>query len=208
MRTMPQRGERGRFIGRTQILEHAPRLTAKAASRVVADPRGCAYAVAWRAEDSMVGAFERRTGEEHAGRIERHGDALLVTIAGRSTLVRLKRTTPFRNAGWFVLLRCPGCGRTTQNLYLRGVLRCRRCAGLRWGCEGRRRVRIERQLLVAICGIDRLERTLGQSFGERLLSWKFEEKPWEARVRPLAGPLLSRRPKRRGRRPRVEVSSC
>lgn len=206
MRAMPARGERGRFLGRTGVLEFVPRLGAKAAARLVADPRGCAYGLSWRPEDTTAGIFGCQVGVE--GRMEILGDALLVTVAGRPTVVRLKKVTPYGNAGWYILLRCPYCPRTTGYLYLvHGTLACRRCAGLRWGSEGRRWARLEGSLHRLLAG----ERLLEERFRAAgilppadgdAFSWKLEEKPWEVRTHPLAGPLLPRAPKKRGRRPR------
>lgn len=214
MRAMPARGDRGRFLGRTGVLEFVPRLGAKAAARLVADPRGCAYGLSWRPEDTTAGIFGCQVGVE--GRMELLGDALLVTVAGHPTVVRLKKTTPFGNAGWFLRLRCPACPRETAYLYvMRGSLACRRCAGLRWGSEGRRWARLEASLYRLLAGERQLEERfraagilLPADGGASSLKWKLEEKPWEVRSHPLAGPLLPRAPKKRGRRPRSLEASC
>lgn len=162
-----ERDSEGHYIGRRNVLEFVPRLAARDVGRALQDPRGCAYRLEWRPEDSLPARYGARGLDSLHGRLEPHGDGFRVTLAdGTKGRVRIERRSPC-GRGWLLFFRCPACNRATRFLYAVGYLLCRRCAGLRYRSEGHYLRRLGR----------RLSRATGRPIS--LL-----ERGWSAHLRP------------------------
>lgn len=144
-----ERDPLGRFSGPRLNVEEIPRLPTFPARWLLDDPRGRPYLVAWPSSTApgspaFALRLERESGSLH--------DVRLVFADGTTQTLEVSwRSAPA--GGEVIVFVCPECRRGTRYLYFHtaaafgpapeppalGQARCRRCLGLRWSTQGKRR---------------------------------------------------------------------